>query len=156
VKYTPGPGSPQSGLASTGSIDSGSGQPVLKRVISGSLATTWPNLVEWWVGSKIAAWLNEWGGLRGTSPYAWGDALVRAIRTATDGITGAGSAIELVDRRSAGESNTMWGLGWDGTVRIGGTDTVPEGVATVACVLVDNGAPAPTGLPDGTLIFERA
>ena len=139
--------------AVTSAVDLGA--PVWKRTLTGVLATTWTNLQETWIGSKLASWHNEWGALRGTSPYTNGDALVRAMRDSTDGIVGQASALELVDRRTAGQSNTMWGVGWDGTVRVGGTAAAPAGSATVACVLVNKGAAAPAGLPDGTLIFEK-
>jgi len=132
------------------------GAPVWKRFLTSSLATTWSNLREVYVNSSLKSWLNEWGALRGTSPYTWGDALVRAIRGAGDGISGTNSAIEIVDRRANdGSSNTMWGVGWDGVVRIGGITSAPQGTATAQCVLVDHGAAAPTGLPDGTLIIEK-
>lgn len=136
--------------------DGDPGTPMWKVVLSTALATSWSDLRQVYVGSNLVSLSNEWGALRGTSPYSGGDALVRAMRQTWDTITGPASAIELVDRRTPGQSNTMWGIGWDGVQRIGGTSTNPAGVATVFCVLVNHGAAAPTGLPDGTLIFEKA
>lgn len=150
-----------SGVAANASPAGDPGAPVWKRTLTTALSSTWANLREVWVGSTLSAWLNEWGALRGTSPYpgATGsgspDALVRAIRTSTDGITGSNSAIEVVDRRTAGQSNTMIGWGWDGAERIGGTAAAPAGTKVAKCVLVNHGAAAPAGLPDGTLIFEK-
>jgi hypothetical protein len=135
--------------------DGDPGTPPWKIMLSTALATTWANLRETYVGANLISWDNEWGALRGTSPYTTGDALVRAMRQTWDGITNRASAIELVDRRTAGQSNTMWGIGWDGVQRIGGTSTNPAGTDTVHAVLVAHGAAAPSGLPDGTLIFER-
>lgn len=130
--------------------------PVLGKVtMPSNLDTTWRRIREVWVGTTMASWLNQWGALRGTSFFAWGDALVRAIRDDTITTPNSG-ALEVVDRRaSVSNSPTLWGAGWDGVVRVGGTSTVPAGTATVPCVLVENGVAAPAGLPDGTLIIEK-
>src|SRR5690606_5018009 len=58
-------------------------------------------LIEAIVGGQVrpVAWRNEWGALRGVSPYSWGDALLRAIRYSWDGIN-QGQFVELEDRRS--------------------------------------------------------
>jgi len=130
------------------------GLPVWTRRLTTSLMTTWSNMREVWVGTTLASWMNEWGALRGTGGYSWGDALVRAIRS--DSISPSQtSAIEVVDRRSSvSNSPTLWGIGWDGVVRVGGSSSSTKGTATVPCVVVAHGAAAPAGLPDGTLIFE--
>ena len=77
-------------------------------------------------------WMNEWGAIRGTSPYTWGDALVRAIRDNGDGIT-SGNALEVVDRRTGAPTapaNVMWGVGWvNGQVKQSGH--VSGGVLTL-------------------------
>lgn len=77
----------------------------------GTFATTVENLVEHWINGTLAAYLNEWGALRGSSPYSGaGDPLVRAIHTSTDGVTG-GNALEISDR--TGSPNiTVWGRNW--------------------------------------------
>ena len=141
-------------VAVTASPSGDPGTPVWTRRLASSIATTWSNLRETYVNSVLKSWLNEWGALRGTSPYSWGDALVRAVLDDTISDTTTNSAVEVVDRRTGSDSETLWGVGWDGVVRIGGTADNLTGSATVAAVLVDNGADAPAGLPDGTLIFE--
>lgn len=79
-----------------------------------ALASSNPDLEQVTVDGKDGAVRNEWGAIRGTSPYSWGDALVRAIREDDDGITD-GRSHELIDRRTAAPSspgNVMWGRRW--------------------------------------------
>ena len=99
-----------------------------------------------------ASWLNEWGALRGTSPYqGYGDALVRAIRTDQDiigtGVTATNSnAVELVDRRTGANNNVMWGRSWvDGHL-------TRNGNAMADSIVLNTGDPVPAGLPAGTII----
>jgi|GEM_PF-3445685 len=131
------------------------GTPVWTRRLTTALTTTWSNMREVWVGTAMASWLNEWGALRGTGGYSWGDALVRAVRSDSLSSPSTSSAIEVVDRRTGvSNSPTLWGVGWDGVVRVGGTSSSTKGTAIAPCVVVAHGAAAPAGLPDGTLIFE--
>lgn len=156
--------------------------PVWKTVFTGSLATTVQNIVEHdskWkagvtVGSFVTAWLNEWGALRGTSPYTWGDALLRAVRQSGDGIT-AGNFAEL-DDRSTGSSFLRWGRTWltgalirngyavretyvwatgDADPTVGGTVALPAN-ATWIISLSTLGGTVPSWAPAGSLIVEPA
>lgn len=100
-----------------------------------------------------ASWVNEWGALRGTSPYqGYGDALVRAIRTDQDIVGTGGSAtksnaVELVDRRTGANGNVMWGRSWvDGHL-------TRNGIAMADSIVLNVGDPVPVGLPAGTIII---
>ena len=101
----------------------------------------------------LKQWFNEWGAMRGTSPYSWGDALVRAIRDDNDGLTTtAGNALEIQDRRNGvtGPTGTMWGRSWvDGSL-------VRRGNKMSDCIVLEVGAPVPSSLPAGTLIFRTS
>lgn len=80
------------------------------------METTSSDLSQVAVQGVVKSWRNEWGALRGTSPYNWGDALVRAIRENGDGIT-AGTAFQLNDRRTGAPAATMFGINWtDGSI----------------------------------------
>lgn len=110
-----------------------------------AIATADPDLKVVSVNGTPKSWSNEWGALRGISPYSWGDALVRAIRQTGDGIT-AGNAFEIEDRRSG--TVVMYGRRWaDG--RLVRNDNVMADTFVVA-----NGATAPASLPEGTVIVE--
>lgn len=145
--------------------------PQMRRNLTYTLDTNNPNLAEIAIAGVVKAWSNEWGAIRGTSPYNWGDALARAIRSTGDGISdgtgsaGSGRAFELVDRRISNPpnittsehltpSNVMWGVRWkDGRMIQGGN--------MVGSVYVLNAnqtaADIPASLPAGTLIVrERA
>lgn len=98
------------------------------------------------VGGQLrqVAWRNEWGALRGVSPYSWGDALLRAIRYSWDGIN-QGQFVELEDRRS-GPAKVLWGRRWaDGAL-------IRNGVVMADTWAAPEGTPVPEGLPDGTII----
>ena len=115
-------------------------------------------------------WMNEWGAIRGTAPYNWGDALVRAIRQSGDGISdgtgvaGSGRALELVDRRVTAPatitttehstpSNVMWGVRWkDGRMVQGGA--LVGAVYTLEAGQDENDIPE--SLPAGTLIVRKS
>lgn len=121
------------------------------RIINLNYATSTnnPNVERIKVNGFDASWRNEWGALRGTSPYSdgYGDSLVRAIRTDSDGIT-RGNALELVDRRAGANGNQMWGRSWlDGSLTRNGN--VMADVYVMA-----NGATPPATLPAGTVIIE--
>lgn len=101
------------------------------------------------VAANMVSWLNEWGALRGTSPYTFGDALVRGIRETGDGIT-AGNVLELTDRRST--PIVMWGRSWiDGSLRRNGIKHTDVYVTTDYAS--DSNI---ANLPAGTLIVEVA
>ena len=109
------------------------------------------NIAEYKVNGVNKAWQNEWGAFRGTSPYAWGDALFRAIRDNGDGIT-SGYAYELVDRRTGASNRIMFGISWvDGKMRQGGADVGTVFTLTAAQTTGD----IPANLPPGTLIVKR-
>jgi len=126
--------------------------------------TTTPNL---------ASWTNEWGAIRGTSPYgSWGDALVRAIRVDDDGITnGTAAAVEVVDRRTGATAQTMWGRSWvdggiirnsqkptetytwtygDADPTVGGTVDLPARVSWI--IKLNTSADVPSWVPAGSTI----
>ncbi len=139
------------------------------RNITYALATDNPDIAQIAINGIVTQWNNEWGAMRGTSPYNWGDSLVRAIRSTGDGISdgtgsaGSGRALELVDRRinsppniTTSEhltpANVMWGVRWkDGRMVQGG--------AMVGAVYVLNAnqtaADIPASLPAGTLIVRK-
>lgn len=105
---------------------------------------------------KLSSWRNEWGALRGTSPYSgWGDSLVRAIRADDDLIgSGAGAlatnAFEISDRRTGRVAGVMWGRSWvDGHL-------TRNGISMADCVVLGAGDPVPAGLPVGTIIARPA
>ena len=144
-------------------VESPAGDPgaaVWTRNLAATISTAWHNLREVYVNSVLRSYLNEWGALRGTTPYTSGDALVRAITDDTVNLAGGAagsSAVEVVDRRTGVTgSPTLMGIGWDGKLYIGGTAAVPRGTAVGQCVVVNNGVAAPAGLPDGTVIVELA
>lgn len=100
-------------------------------------------------------WMNEWGAIRGTSPYTWGDALVRAIRDNGDGIT-AGNAFEVVDRRTGAPSapnNVMFGVSWtDGSINRNGVSMAMSYVLEST----EDETDIPAHTPPGTIIFRKA
>ena len=128
--------------------------PQFRRNLTYALDVNDPNIAEVAISGVTKFWHNEWGAIRGTSPYNWGDAMVRAIRSNGDGIT-QGNALELVDRRSsapASPGNIMWGVRWtDGRMVQGG--------AQVGSVFVLNAnqsaSDIPAALPAGTLIVRK-
>lgn len=99
---------------------------------------------------KLVSWQNEWGALRGTSPFSWGDALVRGVRSPGDGIA-SGNFVEIVDRNLPDTpARTLWGIRWaDGR-------TVRKGIVMADVVVLVEGAPVPPDLPPGTLIARLA
>ena len=116
------------------------------------MATGSANLSEVWNSGKIASWTNEWGALRGTSPYSWGDALVRGIREDGDGIVSTQRCfIELVDRRAGAYTpepkSTIWGISWaTGT-------TIQNGIEMAnTWVRATPTTPIPVELPANTLV----
>lgn len=124
----------------------------LQRVnLNFAVDTASANLSEVAVNSVLKSWTNEWGALRGTSPYSWGDALVRGIREQGDGIGANGQFIELVDRRTgapAAPTNVMYGRKWiDGQL-------VRNGVLMADCYIRVGAAALPANLPAGTVVVE--
>lgn len=119
---------------------------------TGSLATTNPNASEFYVNGSMKSWHNEWGALRGTSPYSWGDSLVRGVRSSGDGI-GGGNFVEISDRRSS-PTVVSYGRQW------ASGNLVRNGIVMSDCYLCGPGLTKDTDpnvalLPSGTLIFER-
>lgn len=115
--------------------------------------TTDDDTWEFWVGGVRKAWGNEWRAIRGTSPYSWGDALVRAIRENSDGIT-TGEFIQLVDRRTgapAAPGNVTYGRRWtDGAlVRYG----IVMGEVYVLAPGEDE-SDIPAALPVNTIVWQ--
>jgi hypothetical protein len=105
-----------------------------------------PDIFSVIIGGAVRLWHNEWGALRGTSPYAWGDALIRAIRNQGDGIT-AGNFIELQDRRTGANSNIMYARRWtDGKL-------VRNGIVMADSIVLGPSDPVPANLPAGTIIY---
>lgn len=109
------------------------------------------NLYEVAYMGVLKFWQNEWGAIRGTSPFSWGDALVRGIREDGDTIGGNGQVLELVDRRTGAlpsPGNVMWGRKWsDGTL-------VRNGVLMADTYVRVGGASIPANLPAGTIVVE--
>lgn len=95
-------------------------------------------------------WRNEWGAIRGTSPYTWGDAMIRALRDNGDGIT-TGQAIELGDRRTVKTNGSiMWGVRWKDGQMVQADQVVGAVFKTTAAT--SDAAILALNLPDGTLI----
>lgn len=113
-----------------------------------SITTEDPDRMVTEVAGVRKGWLNEWGALRGTSPFVWGDALVRAIRSATaDGIT-SGNFAELEDRRAGLEGKKIWARRWlDGAL-------VRNDIVMADTYVMAAGGTPPAGLPDGTVVIE--
>lgn len=125
--------------------------PQFKRTLNYAPASSDPDLWSIVVGSTPKMWMNEWGALRGTSPYNWGDSLVRAIRSDGDGITG-GQAFQLNDRRTGAPYSVTFGVNWtDGSI-------IRNGVTMQMVYTLNAGQTAadiPAGTPAGTLIMRR-
>jgi hypothetical protein len=127
----------------------------LTTVYTGSFDTTADSIIENYVPLKagapadppfLASWWNEWGALRGTSPYAWGDALVRGKRHDASGIT-AGNVVELEDSTN---DVVVWGRQWiDGAL-------VRNGIVMADVYITDDADTDPNiaTLPDRTLVVE--
>lgn len=86
---------------------------------TGTLTTSVGNVFEHYVNGTLRSWANEWGALRGRTPYTnYADALVRAIIESGDyiGLTGnGGNAIEIVDRTlPATVERQVYGRRWNG------------------------------------------
>lgn len=96
---------------------------------------------------KVISWANEWGALRGRTPYSnYADALARAIIEPGDytGLAGnGGNAFEIVNRNlPSGIGRQVWGRRWaDGTL-------IRAGIAMTDVYLRPTAASAlPAGLP---------
>lgn len=125
--------------------------PDLRTTLRAALATTDSNLAEYRVGAALKFWQNEWGAIRGVSPYVWGDALVRAVREQGDGIT-SGRAFELQDRRTGAGDRIMFGVNWaDGGLTQGGASVGTVFTLTSSQTTAD----IPATLPAGALIVKR-
>lgn len=130
--------------------------PIERIDLNYTLVNTNPDIQRVYTNGFEASWRNEWGALRGTSPYTgYGDALVRAIRTDTDQIgTGttalASNAVELVDRRTGASSSVMWGRSWvDGHL-------TRNGNAMADSIILGASDPVPANLPAGTIIIRTS
>ncbi len=139
------------------------------RNITYTLATDNPDIAQIAINGIVKYWHNEWGAIRGTSPYNWGDSLVRAIRSTGDGISdgtgsaGSGRALEVVDRRITSPpnittsehltpSNVMWGVRWkDGRMVQGGNMVGSVYVLDAT----QSASDIPATLPAGTLIVRK-
>lgn len=131
----------------TVTVDPGATPGWLRRLTLGYTPTTSsPDFFELFIGGVMKMWQNEWGALRGTSPYSWGDALVRAVRAQSDGITN-GQFIELQDRRTGANSNIMYGRRWvDGAL-------VRNGIAMADTYVTNSSSDANIAkLPAGTVV----
>lgn len=141
-------------VAITANLGTTPAAPQLRRNLTYTVTVDDPNIQEIAINGINKYWHNEWGAIRGTSPYNWGDALVRAIRSNSDGIT-QGNAMELVDRRTGAPSapaNQMWGVRWsDGRMVQGGQ---PVGTVFVLNANQDE-SDIPATLPSGTLIVRK-
>lgn len=132
-------------VASSATFSSTVAAPLQKTSLNFTLDTSSSDLSQVYLNSKKISWRNEWGALRGTSPYTWGDSLVRAVRDDTDGVT-AGNAVELQDRRTGAGSNIMWGRRWtDGAL-------VRNGIKMADSIVLGSTDPVPANLPAGTII----
>ena len=125
--------------------------PITRTQLNFTMDTSSSNLHEFLVNGVVKFWQNEWGAVRGTSPYSWGDSLVRGIRENGDGIGPNGNFIELVDRRTgapANPGNIMYGRKWiDGTL-------VRNGILMADCYVRIGSAAIPPLLPAGTVVVE--
>ena len=121
------------------------------RNITYTLATDNPDIAQIAINGIVKYWHNEWGAIRGTSPYNWGDALVRAVRSNGDGIT-SGRAFEVNDRRTGAPTPILWGVNWtDGRMVQGG-----QQVGAVFVLNANQSASdIPATLPTGTLIVRK-
>lgn len=112
-------------------------------------ASSNPDTFELFIQGALKLWHNEWGALRGTSPYSWGDALVRAVRSQGDGIT-SGNFVELQDRRTGANSAIMYGRRWtDGAL-------VRNGITMADSIVLGPSDAIPAGLPAGTIVYRTA
>ena len=156
-------------VAITATLGTTPAAPQLHRNLTYTVATSDPNIQEIAINGIAKYWHNEWGAIRGTSPYNWGDSLARAIRSTGDGISdgtgsaGSGRAFELVDRRIASPpnittsehltpSNILWGVRWkDGRMVQGGNM-----VGSVYVLNADqDSSDIPDSLPSGTLVVRK-
>lgn len=111
-------------------------------------ATTSSDFFQMIIGGVKKMWQNEWGAIRGTSPYSWGDALVRAVRSDSDGIT-SGNFVELQDRRAGANSNNIYARRWtDGAL-------VRNGVVMADALVLGPSDAVPAGTPAGTIIVRK-
>lgn len=103
------------------------------------------------IAGVIRSWLNEWGALRGRSPYAgFADSLIRA--QTRDGDSVNGNFIELNDNRTGSGNPVLWGVAWGtGEMTAGG---VPVGTVFTLADTEDE-TDIPDILPAGTLVMRR-
>lgn len=109
-----------------------------------------PDLFTVTIEGVIRMWLNEWGALRGRSPYSgFADSLVRG--QVRDGDSTNGNWIEVNDNRTGSGNPVLFGVGWLGTVTQGG--------AAVGLVYTlddtEDETDIPALLPAGTLVMRR-
>jgi hypothetical protein len=107
---------------------------------------TSPDLQAVQVDGTVRSWSNEWGALRGTSPYGWGDALVRGVIETTD-VINEGNAFEIVDRNlPAGLGRQRWGRQWTTGA------LVRNGIVMNDVIILTESETIPADLPSGTVI----
>lgn len=114
------------------------------------IQTNSPDVEQVRINGTVSASRNEWGALRGHSPFSWGDALVRAIVQPGSNIN-QGNALELQDRTAAGNP-VLWGRRWRTGQLIRNNvvmaDTYVTNESTTDATI--NGL----GLPNGTVVVQ--
>jgi len=125
----------------------------LSRTLNYAVATSNPDLMEFWIQGVLRAWANEWGGWRFRNPYSsWADAGVRFI--VDDGDNTNGNAVELVDRTAsapASPADVKWGIRWsDGATMRNGNVVNGVFVLTASQTALD----VPATLPVNTIVWQ--
>jgi len=115
-----------------------------------SVVTSSPDVEQVRINGTVSASRNEWGALRGHSPFNWGDSLVRAIVQPGSGIN-QGNALEIQDRSVSGNP-VLWGRHWR-------TGNLMRNNITMADTYVTNASTTDAtinalGLPNGTIVVE--
>lgn len=112
-----------------------------------TIATSQANVSEVANNGKVVSWTNEWGAIRGRTPYSnYADALARAIIEPGDytGLAGnGGNAFEIVNRNLPdGIGRQVWGRRWaDGSLIRNGV------VMTDVYLRPTSGSALPANLP---------
>ena len=137
--------------AAVNDLDVRAAEALIAHFSAATVVTTDPDQKTVTIAGVIRSWLNEWGALRGRSPYAgFADSLVRA--QTRDGDSVNGNFIELNDNRTGSGDPVLWGVAWGtGEMTAGG---VPVGTVFTLADTEDE-TDIPAILPANTLVMRR-
>jgi hypothetical protein len=137
--------------AAVNDLDGRAAEALVAHYSAATLDTGDPDLRTVTIAGVIRSWMNEWGALRGRSPYGgFADSLIRA--QTRDGDSTNGNFIEINDNRTGSGNPVLWGVAW-------GTGAMTQCDVPVGTVFTldddEDETDIPDILPAGTLVMRR-